>query len=67
MNIERDWWFQQDQDDAWVQHHLEEQERRMLEFFESDPVQLQLPLEDTRTQQEIEAEYDTFMQQEAQS
>jgi hypothetical protein len=65
MNIERDWWFQQDQDDAWVQYLTEEAERRALEFFGRDPVQLQLPLEDTRSQHEIEQEYDTFMQETA--
>lgn len=63
MNTERDWWFSQDQDSAWVQHHIEETERRMLlEFAEKDPEQLQLPLEDTRTPQEIEEEYDAFME-----
>jgi hypothetical protein len=55
-NDKRDWWFQQDQDDAWVQFKLSEEAERSI------PTQLELPLENTRTREEIEAEYAAFME-----
>ena len=69
-NDKRDWWFQQDQDDAWVQFKLSEEAERLhqniLKAYEKDyssiPTQLELPLEDTRTREEIDAEYDAFME-----
>ena len=75
-----DWWYAQDQDDAWVQKMLEERdqalserEKKINDLFDrlykayrkdniSIPTQLELPLEDTRAREEIEAEYDAFME-----
>ena len=52
---------------------LSEREKKVIEFFKrlgkayekdysSIPTQLELPLEDTRAREEIEAEYDAFME-----
>lgn len=64
------WWKFQDQDDAWIQQQIAEEQQMAHEIekrqakinFLTETKQLPLSLEDTRTQQEIEAEYDAFME-----
>lgn len=49
------WWTDQDQDDTWIQQQQLEEEQMYMEE------QQEFEFEDTRSQQEIEQEYDVFM------
>jgi len=58
-NIPREWWVEQDRDEAWIQQ-LEEELQRREEEERKAPKQLELPF-DEPTKEELDAEYDAFM------
>jgi len=49
----REWWHDQDRDEAWIKQQEEEMQQRETE---AQPVQLELPFD-----KELEEEYDAFM------
>jgi 2-succinyl-5-enolpyruvyl-6-hydroxy-3-cyclohexene-1-carboxylate synthase len=56
-DMPREWWQDQDQDEAWIKQQEEEMQQREAQRV---PVQLELPF-DAPTEQELEEEYDAFM------